>query len=124
MSTTSQPYHPTVQRKTLVTTRIVFPSPTGHDGDVEAKVAALEHWDTRLLYGLVEYLEETGPWRLLWIADHVTATRRRRHTAAPVPYLYYDSEVSGPGGVLTESAVAHLKPDSAHMLMDRLLGRD
>lgn len=29
MSTASQPYRPAVQRKTLVTARIVFPSPTG-----------------------------------------------------------------------------------------------
>ena len=108
----------------LVVVHVAATDEAGHDGDVDAKIAALEHWDSRLLAGLIEYLEATGPWRLLWVPDHVTATRRRVHTATPVPYLLYDSAVPGAGGVLAEDAVAGLRPEPGYMLMSQLLGRD
>jgi 2,3-bisphosphoglycerate-independent phosphoglycerate mutase len=108
----------------LVVVHVAATDEAGHDGDVAAKVAALEHWDSRLLAGLVEYLDGTGPWRLLWVPDHATATRRRAHTATPVPYLRYDSAVPGPGGALAEEAVAGLRPEPAQTLMSQLLDRD
>ena len=37
----------------------------GHAGNLEAKVQALEDWDRRILAGLVDGLEDLGPWRLL-----------------------------------------------------------
>jgi len=108
----------------LVVVHVAATDEAGHDGDVDAKIAALEHWDSRLLDGLVEYLEATGPWRLLWVPDHVTATQRQVHTTAPVPYMLYDSAVPGPGGVLAEDAVAGMRPEPGHMLMSQLLGQD
>lgn len=108
----------------LVVVHVAATDEAGHDGDVDAKVTALENWDSRLLAGLVEYLEATGPWRLLWVPDHVTATRRRVHTATPVPYLLYDSAVPGPGGMLAEEAVADLRPEPGHVLMSQLFGWD
>jgi 2,3-bisphosphoglycerate-independent phosphoglycerate mutase len=108
----------------LVVVHVAATDEAGHDGDVDAKVAALEHWDSRLLAGLVEYLDGTGPWRLLWVPDHATATRRRAHTATPVPYLRYDSAVPGPGGALAEEAVASLRPEPGHVLMSQLLNRN
>lgn len=108
----------------LVVVHVAATDEAGHDGDVAAKVAALEHWDSRLLAGLVEYLDGTGPWRLLWVPDHATATRRRAHTTTPVPYLRYDSAVPGPGGVLAEEAAASLRPEPGHALMSWLLDRN
>ena len=72
----------------------------GHAGDVEEKVRALENWDRRILAGLVEGLDELGPWRLLLLPDHATPLRLRTHTHDPVPYLLVDSAATGPGGTL------------------------
>jgi 2,3-bisphosphoglycerate-independent phosphoglycerate mutase len=93
----------------------------GHAGDVAEKVAALEHWDSRILADLVRGLDALGPWRLLMLPDHATPLTTRTHTPDPVPYLLVDSSVDGPGGTFTEVGVTALDPVPGHALMGRLL---
>lgn len=95
----------------------------GHAGNLEAKVAALEAWDRRILAGLVEGLDDLGPWRLLLLPDHPTPVELRTHTNDAVPYLLVDSEVDGPGGVYSEPATAGATPVPGHEMLGRLLAR-
>ncbi|MGD9754560.1 MAG: 2,3-bisphosphoglycerate-independent phosphoglycerate mutase [Acidimicrobiia bacterium] len=95
----------------------------GHAGDVEEKVKALENWDRRVLAGLVDALDELGPWRMLLLPDHATPLRLKTHTPDPVPYLLFDSTADGPGGHYTEAATAGCAPVVAHQLMGALLQR-
>ncbi len=95
----------------------------GHAGDVEEKVAALEHWDRRILEPLVEGLDALGPWRLLLLPDHATPLATRTHTSDPVPWLLVDSEVDGPGGTYSEAGTASAAPVPGHELMARLVSR-
>lgn len=92
----------------------------GHAGDVAAKVAALENWDRRILTDLVAGMDALGPWRLLLLPDHATPLERKTHTAAPVPYLLYDSHSPGPGGCYSETGVAEAPVVVGHHLMGRL----
>ena len=57
----------------------------GHAGDLDEKVEALEHWDRRILAGLVDGLDAMGPWRLLLLPDHPTPVALKTHTTDPVP---------------------------------------
>ena len=93
----------------------------GHAGDVAEKVKALEHWDRRILAGLVPALDSMGAWRLLMLPDHATPLTTRTHTPDPVPYLLVDSAVDGPGGTFTEAGVVNCDPVPGHALMGRLL---
>lgn len=93
----------------------------GHAGMLEEKVAALEAWDRRILDGLVDGLDDLGPWRLLLVPDHPTPVRLRTHTTDPVPYLLVDSDVDGPGGTYSEPATAGLAPIPGHTLIHRLV---
>ncbi|MBI2705940.1 MAG: 2,3-bisphosphoglycerate-independent phosphoglycerate mutase [Actinobacteria bacterium] len=93
----------------------------GHAGNVDEKVKALERWDRDILDGLVEGLDELGPWRLLLLPDHATPLRLKTHTPDPVPYLLVDSAVDGPGGSYTEAGVAACEPVPGHLLMARLV---
>ncbi|MBW3580854.1 MAG: cofactor-independent phosphoglycerate mutase [Actinobacteria bacterium] len=95
----------------------------GHAGDVEEKVAALEHWDRRILGPLVEGLDALGRWRLLLMPDHATPVARKTHTSEPVPWLLVDGEVDGPGGTYSEAATAGAPPVPGHELMGRLVSR-
>ncbi len=92
----------------------------GHAGDVAAKVEALENWDSRILAGLVEGLDEMGDWRMLLLPDHATPLALRTHTPDPVPYLLLDSTIDGPGGTYTEAGVAHSPAHVGFELMARL----
>ena len=92
----------------------------GHQGAVDEKVASLERWDADIIGPLVAGL--TGePFRVLLLPDHATPCATRTHTSEPVPYLFYDSTVDGPGGSYTESGVARSEPVPAHGLMTRLV---
>ncbi|HET8618648.1 MAG TPA: 2,3-bisphosphoglycerate-independent phosphoglycerate mutase [Acidimicrobiales bacterium] len=95
----------------------------GHAGDLDEKVAALEAWDRRILAGLVEGLDDLGPWRLLLLPDHPTPVALRTHTTDPVPYLLVDSAVDGPGGTYSEPATAGCRPLPGHEMLSRLLSR-
>jgi 2,3-bisphosphoglycerate-independent phosphoglycerate mutase len=93
----------------------------GHAGDVEAKVTALERWDSLVLADLVKGLDKLGPWRMLFVPDHATPLALRTHTADPVPYLLVDSARDGAGGVYTERGVADAPLVAGHQLMSRLV---
>jgi 2,3-bisphosphoglycerate-independent phosphoglycerate mutase len=93
----------------------------GHQGAVGEKVASLERWDAQIIGPLVESLGTT-PFRILLMPDHATPCATRTHTAAPVPYLLYDSTVTARGGEYTERAVAGSPPVVGHHLMARLVG--
>jgi 2,3-bisphosphoglycerate-independent phosphoglycerate mutase len=94
----------------------------GHQGDAEEKVAALDRWDAEIIGPLVDALDGEA-YRVLLMPDHATPCAIRTHTSAPVPYLFYDSERPGPGGVYTERGVAGSEPVVAHRLMARLVER-
>lgn len=95
----------------------------GHAGNVEEKVRALENWDARILAGIVEALDASGPWRMLMLPDHATPLALRTHTPDAVPYLLFDSTVDGAGGEYTEAGVADLPIVPGHELMGRLVAR-
>lgn len=93
----------------------------GHAGDVAEKIASLENWDSRIFAGLVEGLDEIGPWRMLVMPDHATPIELRTHTSDPVPYLLVDSQTRGAGGSYTERGVAEAPVEAGHTLMAKLL---
>ena len=93
----------------------------GHAGDIEAKVEALENWDSRILGDLISGLDSMGPWRLLMLPDHAPPLTLRTHTPDPVPYLLFDSEKDSSGGVFTEIGVSELPLVEGHQLMKTLL---
>ena len=95
----------------------------GHQGDVQAKVDALEAWDRDVIGPLLDALPELGPHRIMLLPDHATPCARRTHTSEPVPYVMYDSERTGRGGVYTEPATAGAPVVEAHELMARLVAK-
>jgi len=95
----------------------------GHAGDLDEKITALEHWDRRVLPGLVDGLDAMGPWRLLLLPDHPTPVELKTHTTDSVPYLLVDSATDGPGGTYTEPATAACPPVPGHHLMAKLVQR-
>ncbi len=91
----------------------------GHQGDITAKVAALERWDREIIGPLVDALQGERH-RILLLPDHATPCALRTHVSDPVPYLLFDDAVSAAGRAYTEVAVADRDPVPAHTLMRRL----
>jgi 2,3-bisphosphoglycerate-independent phosphoglycerate mutase len=94
----------------------------GHQGLSAVKVDALERWDADIIGPVLSALRASGdPFRVLLLPDHATPCALRTHTDAPVPYLLFDSERRGAGGIYTEPGVADAPVVEAHGLMARLV---
>lgn len=76
----------------FVYVHIEAPDEMGHQGAVDRKVQAIEYLDGQVIRPVFEALTAQGvAFRMLIMPDHPTPIRVRTHTAAPVPYLLYDS---------------------------------
>jgi 2,3-bisphosphoglycerate-independent phosphoglycerate mutase len=96
----------------------------GHQGRSDIKVDALERWDSEIIGPIVDVLDGARqPYRILLMPDHATPCDIKTHNADPVPYLLFDTERPGPGGVYTESATAECAPIAGHLLMRRLVAQ-
>lgn len=68
------------------------PDEMGHQGRIQDKVKSIEYLDSRLIAPIKAAMEAAGvEFRMLILPDHPTPLAIRTHTAAPVPYLIYDS---------------------------------
>lgn len=78
--------------KDFVYVHLEGPDEMGHQGLLQEKIQSIEYLDSRIVAPIVAAMEEAGEdFRLLILPDHPTPLRIRTHTAAPVPYLIYDS---------------------------------
>ena len=76
------------------------PDEMGHQGNVENKIKSIEYLDDQVIKTVVEAMDGSGePYRLLVLPDHPTPVRLRTHTAAPVPYMLYDSREAYKRGI-------------------------
>ena len=68
------------------------PDEMGHQGQVHHKVQSIEYIDEKIVAAVTAGLEAAGEdYRILVLPDHPTPIRCRTHTAAPVPFVLYDS---------------------------------
>lgn len=76
----------------FVYVHVEAPDEMGHQGAPDLKVQAIEYLDARIIRPVYEALTAQGvDFRMLVMPDHPTPIRVRTHTAAPVPFLLYDS---------------------------------
>jgi len=111
----------------LAVIHVEAPDEAGHQGDVAAKVQAIEDFDQRIVAPIVRALEEQGePFRLAVTMDHYTPVVRRTHEGWPVPVVLYDSRCSHHAGArsFTETEIrdaADSRPVSGPVFFSRLL---
>jgi 2,3-bisphosphoglycerate-independent phosphoglycerate mutase len=76
----------------FVYVHIEAPDEAGHQGDMEAKIWAIEQIDRHVINTVVEGLrKQNQAFRLMIVPDHATPVQVRTHTPGPVPFLLYDS---------------------------------
>ena len=105
----------------LVFVHIEAPDEAGHQGNIQAKVDAIEAVDKHIVGPLLRALEAaTGGYRLLVLPDHPTPIEVRTHVAEPVPFAYCGAGVGEPSNRLfTERNAAETGTvvDPGHRLM-------
>ena len=76
----------------LVCVHVEATDEASHEGDVAAKVKALEEIDQHVVAPLHEYLRKQGEYRILVSPDHPTPLRTKTHSHGAVPWA-----ISGTG---------------------------
>lgn len=74
----------------FVYVHVEAPDEASHAGDTEAKVTAIERFDSLLLTTILEGLAAWPDHKILIVPDHATPLSTRTHSEAPVPCLVYD----------------------------------
>ena len=78
-----------LQDENFVYLHIEAPDEASHNGDVKAKIKALEDIDTHVVGPLIKGVANLGPCRLLVTPDHPTPIKLRTHSRDPVPFLFW-----------------------------------
>ena len=75
-----------LERVDVVCVHVEATDEASHQGDVEAKIEALEQIDQQIVAPLHEALKNRGDYRLLVTPDHPTSLCTRTHTHGAVPF--------------------------------------
>jgi 2,3-bisphosphoglycerate-independent phosphoglycerate mutase len=102
------------------------PDEASHNGDLEAKIAAIESFDELVVGTIIKGMAQHGGYRILVLPDHPTPIALKTHSADPVPFVLYDAtekRPSGAGGFDEAEAVkSGVVVAEGHRLIERLIG--
>jgi len=79
-------------RHGLVFLHVEAPDEAGHNGDLKAKIQALEDFDSKVVGPVLAGLRDFPEHRILLLCDHPTPITLRTHTDEEVPFVIYPAE--------------------------------
>ena len=78
----------------IVCVHIEATDESGHEGNVEKKVTAMEDIDEKIVPPILDALKSHGDWRLFVSPDHPTPVEIKTHTSDYVPWLLAGSDIA------------------------------
>jgi len=110
----------------IVYVHVEAPDEAGHNGDLKAKMQAIEDFDLKVVGTILDGIKRSGDCSILLMPDHFTPISVRTHTSEPVPFAIYRS--TGLSGKAKAKARAYSEGicrmknamifDKGHKLMD------
>jgi 2,3-bisphosphoglycerate-independent phosphoglycerate mutase len=110
----------------LICVHVEAPDEASHEGDVQAKVSALESIDQEIVGPLHEALQSQGEFRFLVSPDHPTPLRTKTHSHGWVPWAMCGSGLEPDGGQRYDEVTAAQSEsafDAGWRLMGSFLGK-
>ncbi len=83
-----------LEQADLVCVHVEAPDEAAHEGDLSAKVAAIEAIDRHIVGPLHEALESHGRFRMLVTPDHATPLRIKTHAHGWVPFVAAGADIA------------------------------
>jgi 2,3-bisphosphoglycerate-independent phosphoglycerate mutase len=118
-----------LQSVDFVYLHVEAPDEAGHNGDVPAKIRAIEDFDLKVVGPVLKRIGKYGDYSVLLLPDHATPIRVRSHTDDVVPFAIYrssgrrhDSSHRGFDETICASKRSLFYPEG-HALMDYFIGR-
>ena len=93
----------------------------GQNGDLKAKIAAIEQVDKHIIGTILNHYDKHDPVRILVLPDHPTPVKLRTHTSDPVGFVMYGKGISHDGSQEYGETAARekgLKFDSGEALLN------
>lgn len=90
----------------LIVVHVEATDEAAHEGDVEAKIKALEEIDRHIVGPLYEALRRRGDYRIMVSPDHPTPIRTKTHTCDPVPFAMAGVGIEPDAAVRYDEAAA------------------
>jgi 2,3-bisphosphoglycerate-independent phosphoglycerate mutase len=115
-----------LKRHDLVFIHVESTDETGHMGDVDLKVKAIEDLDEKVIGTVLAGIGKLGDYRIMVLPDHATPVSTKTHAPDPVPFLIFDSRGgsgSGHGYNEREAAATGDTVDEGHELISQFLIR-
>ncbi|MDP3804102.1 MAG: cofactor-independent phosphoglycerate mutase [Candidatus Omnitrophota bacterium] len=95
-----------LENKDFVFVHVEAPDEAGHNGDVRAKITAIENFDKFVVGAVWKYLKDTKDYRIMVLSDHSTPISVRTHVSDPAPFVMagYGIEPNGFGSFTENNA--------------------
>lgn len=113
-----------LKEKDFIFVHVEAPDEAGHNGDVRAKVAAIESFDKFVVGALMKYFKDIKDWRVMVLSDHSTPISVKSHVADSVPIAICGKGIDpDEAAVFTEKAAraSRLSFEKGHKIMDYFL---
>jgi 2,3-bisphosphoglycerate-independent phosphoglycerate mutase len=117
-----------VENGDFVYIHVEAPDEASHNGDLKAKIAAIEAFDEKVVGTIVQEMERRGDYKVMVLPDHPTPIDLRTHTDDPVPFVIYDATQKPPSGAAgfdeIEASKSGIFIEEGYTLMERFVRGD
>lgn len=86
-----------IKNKDFVFVHVEAPDEAGHNGDMRAKITAIENFDKFVVSAVWNYLKGMKDYRIMVLSDHPTPISIKTHSADPAPFVMAGKGVSHNG---------------------------
>ncbi|MFA5142916.1 MAG: cofactor-independent phosphoglycerate mutase [Candidatus Omnitrophota bacterium] len=113
-----------LKTKDFVFVHVEAPDEAGHNGDLRAKITAIENFDKFVVGAVWDFLKNGKDFRILVLADHATPVAVRTHVSDPAPFAMAGKNIEHNGFDLfneRNAALSKTKFKSGAALTDRFI---
>lgn len=86
-----------LKEKDFVFVHVEAPDEAGHNGDMRAKITAIENFDKYVVGAVWKFLKDTNDCRIMVLSDHATPVSVRTHVSDPAPFVMAGKRVQHNG---------------------------
>ena len=96
-----------LKKNDFVFVHVEAPDEAGHNGDLRAKITAIENFDKFVVGAVWKHLKDTKDYRLMVLSDHATPISVKTHVSDPAPFAMAGKDIVHNGfDVFSESNAA------------------
>jgi 2,3-bisphosphoglycerate-independent phosphoglycerate mutase len=113
-------------RLDLVLVHVEAPDEASHEGDVKAKIRAIERIDSDIVGPVMSRADMNGGIRVLIVPDHVTCVEDGKHKRGAVPFAMWGEGIRAAAGsryAEADAETADVRVEHGWRLMSELIGK-